>query len=273
MSENYQQAVSDGLEHARGHAADFFNFDKKFHPLFLIEEGRGNRDGCMRHLESIHTARAMVDWFGGHDIFSFKQDCYVASRLQYIRKKEANEFGVLWEQDFFTVLMSDHAPLINFWASFKVRSQQAIKEVSDLRKHFFRHYQMTLALRGEWEELGRRAQEQLDAQPAGLKRFMVDQRFYLALARGDKAGIEEALADLTSPKMAKVRNKQLEFGYTHFFIGTHATMYAKIAWRAGYEVEVDTPYIPKEWLPIQPLAKYEEPYAFMRAYDADLPTV
>ncbi|MET3183773.1 UNVERIFIED_ORG: hypothetical protein ABIC43_006965 [Variovorax guangxiensis] len=273
MNAEYLKSVSDGLEHARGHAADFFTFERKFHPLVLIEEGQGNRGGCMSHLQSIHTARAMVDWFGDHDLIAFKQDCYVASKLQYIREKEANELGWLREQNFFTVLVSDHARLIEFYASFKPSDNFWIRRTSNPREHAFRHYQMTLALRGDWEELARRAQEQLDAQPPKLKRFMVDQRFYLALARGDKAGMEEALAELTSPKVAKLRNEQLGFGYTHFFIGTHATMYAKIAWRAGYEIEVDTPYIPKEWLPIHPLEKYEDPYPFMRAYDADAPTV
>jgi hypothetical protein len=50
-------------------------------------------------------------------------------------------------------------------------------------------------------------------------------------------------------------------------IANHATLYAKIAWRHGHELAVDTPMIPKEWLPVQPLAAYEDPYEFMRAYE------
>jgi hypothetical protein len=30
--------------------------------------------------------------------------------------------------------------------------------------------------------------------------------------------------------------------------------------------------IPKEWLPVQPLAAYEDPYEFMRAYEGWLAT-
>lgn len=273
MNAEYLKSVHDGLEHVRGHAMRLEFLEKEDQPAIMIEEGRGSRQGCLYTLISVHTARAIAAWFGDHDLTAFKQDCYIASKLQYIREKEANELGWLREQNFFTVLMSDHAPLIEFYASFKPSDNFWIRRTSSPREHAFRHYQVTLALRGDWKELARRAQEQLDAQPTGHKRFMVDQRFYLALAHGDKAGMEDALAELTSPKMAKVRNDQLGFGYTHFFIGTHATMYAKIAWRAGYEIEVDTPYIPKEWLPIRPLEKYEDPYPFMRAYDADAPTV
>lgn len=192
----------------------------------------------------MHRAQSIIAWFGDHDLAAFKQHSYVAGKLMYIREKEADELGMTREQDYFHILMSDYAPLLDYFA--RTTHASASSRMSNPKEHLFRHYQMTLALRREWEELARRAQEQLDAKPKGLARFMVDQRFYLALARGDKAGMEEALTELTSPKMAKVRNDQLEFGFTHFFIGTHATMYAKIAWRAGYEVEVDTPYIPKE---------------------------
>lgn len=271
MNAEYLKSVVAGLEHVRGHAQDFFRWEGKDHPLAMIEQGRGNRGNCMWSLQRIHTARAVDAWFGDHDLTAFKQDCHVASKLQYIREKEAGELRWLPEQNFFIVLMSDHAHLIEFWASFKPSDDYSIRRTSSPNEHAFRHYQMTLALRGAWEELAQRAQEQLDAQPPKLKRFMVDQKFYLALARGDRIGMEDALAELTSPKVAKVRNEQLEFGFTHFFIGTHATMYAKIAWRAGYEVEVDTPYIPREWLPIRPLEKYEDPYPFMRAYDTDAP--
>ena len=93
------------------------------------------------------------------------------------------------------------------------------------------------ALRGEWERVGSRAQQVIDLAPSAQKKFMVDEHFYLALARGDVGGMEDALTELTSEKMARVRNNQLEFGFTHFFIGTHAVMYAKRAWLHGYQVK------------------------------------
>ncbi|WP_084217430.1 Imm49 family immunity protein [Xenophilus azovorans] len=265
----YLQAIEAGLKHVRGHAKGYGEWEEKNRPEVMIEEGRGSRQGCLYGLGSLHSARAIVAWFGDHDLDAFKHECYVAGKLMYIREKEANELSYTREQDYFELLMSDYAPLVDFYASLRSFSERAWKSINNPRDHLFRHYQMTLALSGEWELLARRAQEQLAEQPKGMARFMVDQRFYLALARGDKAGMEAALAELTSPKMAKVRNNQMEFGFTHFFIGTHATMYAKIAWRAGYEVEVDTPYIPREWLPMKPLEKYEDPYPFMQAYDTD----
>ena len=263
----YLEVIQEGLRHVGGHAAYLKSLDLVDHPATMIEEGRGSRDGCIRNLERHYRARAIMSWFGRGDLHAFKQESYVASKLMYIREKEADELGLTLEQEYFHCLMSDCAPLLQVFTGFRPGTAEGVKLLNNPKEHLYRHYQMTLALRGEWELLAQRAQEQLDAQPKGMTRFIVDQRFYLALAHGDKAGMAAALTELTSPKMAKVRNDQPEFGFTHFFIGTHATIYAKIAWRAGHEIELDTPYIPKEWLPMTPLEKYEDPYLFMREYD------
>jgi len=83
--------------------------------------------------------------------------------------------------------------------------------------------------------------------------------------------MEAVLNELTSPKVARVRNFEPAFGLTENLIATHATIYAKIAWRHGYEVEVDSPWVPKEWLPIAPVASYEDPWPFMQSFDSISP--
>lgn len=49
-----------------------------------------------------------------------------------------------------------------------------------------------------------------------------------------------------------------------------ATVLAKIAYRHGYELDIDSPYVPKELLPVQPLTDYIDPFDFMLEYP--LPT-
>lgn len=53
-------------------------------------------------------------------------------------------------------------------------------------------------------------------------------------------------------------------GYAADLISTEAVIYAKIAWFHGYEVRVDSPYIPTEWLSVEPLAKYNCSYSFLK---------
>jgi len=40
---------------------------------------------------------------------------------------------------------------------------------------------------------------------------------------------------------------------------------------SGYEVQIDTPYIPKEWLPITPLNSYPEPWKLMQDFEIFTP--
>ncbi len=44
-----------------------------------------------------------------------------------------------------------------------------------------------------------------------------------------------------------------------------AVTYAKLAWKAGYEVHVDTQYIPPEWLPSSNASAPGFHYEFLRA--------
>ena len=55
-----------------------------------------------------------------------------------------------------------------------------------------------------------------------------------------------------------------ESGFTEDLISTPAVIYAKIAWLHGCKVVVDTPYIPAEWLPMDPLPHYDNHYRFLK---------
>jgi hypothetical protein len=122
------------------------------------------------------------------------------------------------------------------------------------------------------QRLAERAEHFLQAIPPKMKSYAVDQRFYLALAKGNPGAMQEALTELTSPKVNEVRRNRLDFAFSDPFIATLATMYAKIAWRHGFRIEVETPLIPKEWLPVTPLNNYEDAYPFMREYETGTAT-
>jgi hypothetical protein len=85
----------------------------------------------------------------------------------------------------------------------------------------------------------------------------------MALASGDVLEMESTLTELTSPISIKKR-LDIESGFSEGLISTFGVIYAKIAWRHGYEVRVDTPYIPMEWLPVNPLVRYNQIYSFLK---------
>jgi hypothetical protein len=237
----------------------------------LIAENQGSRQGCLQGLRSFHEYKSIHAWFSQQDIESLKRHAYIATKLFYIHSKEFEPRGMTRESEYFYALVSDHAPLIDWFMRLEPTSPDGLKMINNLDDHFYRHFQMTLALQGRWKDLTERAERFLRDIPVKMKLFAVDQRFYLALAQGNIEGMREALIELTSPKGAKARNKveAQSFAFPCAFIGCYATMYAKIAWRHGYALELDTPLIPREWLPTRPLEKYEDLYPFMREYDTD----
>jgi len=88
-----------------------------------------------------------------------------------------------------------------------------------------------------------------------------DFEFYKALYNSDKARMEEVIEKLTSPKIHKKRNDN---PLLNQYISFPALGYAKLAWRKGIEVEVNSKLVPIELLPVQPLDKYEIPYEFLQ---------
>jgi len=87
-----------------------------------------------------------------------------------------------------------------------------------------------------------------------------DYEFYKALHFGDKSRMEEVLEKLISPKIHKKRNDN---PILNQYISLPALGYAKLAWRYGIEVEVNSPLVPKELLSIAPLDNYPIPYDFL----------
>lgn len=209
-------------------------------------------------------------WFSDHDIIKFKQWSYTSGKIDRIIYQKSPDRGV-WSplpqrNAMLWPLLSDHSQLVEWFGTFDAID---VKRASKSGTFEFETYQSKLALRGEWDNLGERSERFLADIPQRMARFAPDNRFFLALAKGDVGAMESALAEMVTPKELKWRNE--DQGYTGWFIVCEAVIYAKIAWRHGYEVAVDTPWIPAEWLPVKPLDAYHDPYPFMQAFDIDMP--
>jgi hypothetical protein len=230
-----------------------------------INRGEGSFDGCLRNLAALHQLKCEIAWFDNQPLKNFKHEAWIATKLRYIHDREVEPRGMFSEERCLFGVLSDNEQAIQWLIEPRDMSGSLKRIINNLNDAYFRHYQVTLALRGDWNQLAQRAELFLSNVPTRMKKFAADQRFYLALAQGDRAAMLSALDELTAPKLVKSRSESL--GPFNWVIANHATLYAKIAWRHGHELAVDTPMIPKEWLPVQPLAGYEDPYEFMRAYE------
>jgi len=253
------------LEHIASHLDGGFDVPGC---LAHIENGTGSPPNCVRHLVSHALASAISAWFRVGDLQAFKQWTYVAGKLQIMATEwdPPTFFSIGRAWDFFGLVLSDAPDCVELCGRY-----EKLLDKDEVEKHkrapFFVN-QFLLALRGDWPRLRERCEKVLADPPSALKKFNADEEFYLALANTDIKGMRRALEYLVSPKGLRARNNG-ESGYTEDLISTPACMYAKLAWRHGYRIEIDTPYIPREWLPVVPLANYDEPYPFMRRFGAN----
>lgn len=214
----------------------------------------------------------MVAWYHEGDLVSLKNWCYVRAKLEFILMQPPySETGgsAAYENRAlhgFFYIISEHADLIDWYS--KLDSVFDVRRINNPKLFDFWTEQFFIALRGEWDILAERCELILANPPSTSreKKFLIDHRFYLALARGEILEMKSIIEELVTEKMLKKR-AALEGGFTAGLICTPALLYSKLAWRWGYQIEVDSPYIPKRWLPVEPLAQYTDPFDFMRQYN------
>lgn len=262
----YEESEERGLGHVGGWAAG-----AKEREIEYLNSGMGSRSGCLRNLTSNVEALSTISYFRDHNLPAMKQWAYVTAKLRImLNHLQTGEDYLVY--DLLWPLISDNEDVIDWYRQHKRPYMLGKKitggDIDDPKNYQFYRYQSWLALNARWDELRQRCELILGMQDEIKKdrNYLIDHRFYLALANGDKAGMEAVLAEKCQPKQRKARHDQ-ESGLTHNFIVSYATVFAKLAWRNGYEVEVDTPWIPKEWLPVKPLDKYEDPWPFMQSFD------
>ncbi len=262
---NYLASVKSGIEKIQGFVTR--GMDEE---ISLLESGRGSRSGCLLMSSNPVMSRAMLAYFADSDATALKQWAYVASKLRIMYIHETLNDNVV--EELLWPLISDNQEIIDWYSKFDAQYWPDDPRITGGDKHnpkdwMYYRYQSWLALNQRWEELAERCERILSMQDEIKKdrMYLIDHRFYLALSRGDTSGMEAILNEMCQPRVLALRHKK-ESGLTNKLIASHATIFAKIAWRNGYEVNVDTPWIPKEWLPVNPNTSYEDPWQFMQEF-------
>lgn len=266
--QSYEESVSRGLQHVGGWAR-FSDIDDE--AISFLNTSKGSRSGCLRNLTMPTEGLSAVSYFRDHNLTATKQWAYVTAKLRImLNHLQTGEDYLVY--DLLWPLISDNEDVIDWYRQhnrpYMLGKKITGGDIDDPKNYQFYRYQSWLALNARWDELRQRCELILGMQDEIKKdrSYLIDHRFYLALANRDKAGMEAVLAEKCQPKQRKARHDQ-ESGLTHNFIVSYATVFAKLAWRNGYQVEVDTPWIPREWLPVKPLDKYEDPWPFMQSFD------
>lgn len=219
----------------------------------------------LTHMSSEHVGLGMYGYFVEGNIQTFKQNFYIASKL---RAASANKhWGETLSMDgsFLYPLLSDSAEIINTYS--RLEPEEYLKNRDNPRVPQFFVHMIQLVLRDEHEAL--RVKIDKGARGSGKpyrEEFKAGQDFYSLLLQRDRQALEarilkEAQFWETIIKKGKMTGNPL----TEDFLATNAVMYAKLCWIKGIEVQVDSPFVPMDLLPVAPLSHYDDSYDFLKS--------
>lgn len=237
--------------------------------LNYIDTDTGDPRSCKHSLGTHAEDEAFHSWYNEGNLAAFRQWMYVSAKLQMHLLPGNCVHGYPCLR-FWKALLSNRRELIEHVAWFPERYPL---EMTDDFPWIFKTRQLPchnnhqiwlhqLALRGAWEGLRREAGRALNEHPKSTKKYVLtDTRYLLALAERDLPTMQECLADLLKPKNRKARN---DFPLREDLISVDVLVLAKLAWLHGIEIDPQSDYVPREWLPMTPNAEYIDPYDFMK---------
>ena len=262
---DYEASITHGLQHIAPFLDPTWGNDETIN---LIETGQGSRSNCLMSLGRFSNCLFLRAYFRDHNLAEMKYWASVSAKLEIMREHEAPDELTL--EVMFWAMISDNQELISWLAQHRllgadVNKPQTVPKVNDpvYARRLALH-----ALKGEWEALGEGSKHAL-AEPELFKKMKprwTQYQFWLALAQGDKQAMQNIVYEMCTPKQRRYSFER-ESGLTNQFIVMFATLYAKLAYHHGYELEIDTPWIPRDWLPVQTLPRYEDPWPFMQRFD------
>lgn len=250
------------LQHVRSHAANPVKGLEPCLNAFHKMQGNPKVVNSINGVANFYRRKALLAWFDhqdAHNVIKMAWLSMVAKRASVqVTGVAAGRFtntGMLY------CLLSNEKGLIHWMSQYLASDffEAKKKDVAcnDPSSSFFNWLQLKLAVQGDWQHLVARAHYFLNNMPKKGVLARVDCKFYIALAQGDIGGMEEALAEMVSPKVHRIRGYETTLAYEQGIISTWGVMLSKVAWLHGYKVDISHPLIPSPWLPTTPLDAYD----------------
>lgn len=253
----HETSLQEGLTHIR----QWLGVDIS-DALYNINNGKGSRFGSLAALSRNAACRALLAFYADQDIANFKNWAFVAASIDKMTISE-QLIGDYLIGDLCWAVLSDCEHLIEWYASSAdlFASARMKNQLHNPKSWAFYRYQAYLALRGDLDQLASRAKDFLSmaTQRTPSRWITCEYEFHVALGEGNLQAMEQALQDMVSPaRRAKVYKNQN--GLTCNLMEAYATLYAKIAWRHGYAIDIGSPWIPQLLMPVDQSVQYTDPW-------------
>ena len=198
----------------------------------------------------------MYSFFIEKDLKKAKQHFYKCARLhEYSLKRFGN--GV-WNHDRIALLCDNQKAIRNYTRVLGLQEQKFMKTIGSWI------YIQQCIIKGDYEAY-KKATDIIKADRFNMGTFNKKTiGFCDALMEGNQTEMESILADFVTPKFHIYSNSNNTFKN---YLSYPALKYAKLAWYKGFQVQVDSPLVPYELLPISPLQDEEyEDYDFVKQF-------
>ena len=233
--------------------------------LKRIEEKNGDCQYCMRSLGRIYITVASKEIVVDKDIESFRKNIYVYSKLN-LMGTDTRAYLAWKKMNLFCILMSNNKDFLDFiLRTFDIIGHEKEKYKKS-EADFYLMRTILLALKGDWEEVIKRADFYLanPSKETGFKYFSLEFGFLKALAEKNIEKMKENINAMLEPKVAR----QMMYDESIFFyLHVYVLLYLKIASYYGFDLEIESDIVPKELIDSTPAKEYPEPYEFMKKFD------
>lgn len=219
------------------------------------QRGAKNFSSGYSQLADAHRVLAMrAKYIDGNDE-KFRQHLHVASKLdiESIRLKDYQRFQTA--RELLYALLSDSPEVIDALARLAPAYYVSARH-NPLNYEFMAHM-WQLATLGDYEALAAKVEKLSKNGRKPWRRDCADGKdFFSLLMRADKVGLESRITqDAKLPTDDSVISDFFTF---------RATFEAKLCWHKGIEVQIDSPRVPMDLMPVKPLAHYDDVYDFLK---------
>ena len=260
-----KKKFNEKLEHLLGSLKFYKNREEN--TLKIIENKNGDSLSCMGSLATIYEITASKVLLVDKDIENFRKNIYIYSKLNLMGND--TRAYLAWNQmKLFCILMSNNKDFLDFiLRTFDIIGHEKEKYKKS-EADFYLMRTILLALKGDWEEVIKRADfySSNPSKETGFKYFPLEFGFLRALAEKNIEKMKENINAMLEPKVAR----QMMYGesiFFDFYLHTHVLLYLKISSYYGFDLEIESDIVPKELIDNTPAKEYPEPYEFMKKFD------
>ncbi|WP_022820386.1 Imm49 family immunity protein, partial [Fusobacterium russii] len=214
--------------------------------LDFINKRGGNPLACMRSNGSLYEFKASECLLFYKDIETFKKYMYIYAKLS-ILGYDGRGFLRGSKLGFWGILMSNNREILDFIIrNIDIIAYEEKKdEYMKTKTYRFLSRTILLAIKGEWEDVIRRANIYLKnpSKDSYNKYTYLEFEFLKALAEKDVEKMKETLNQMLDKKVAKKMLYDMDVAFD-FYLHMFVIMYAKIAMYHGFDLGIDNEIAP-----------------------------